>query len=357
MNFFYIIIIIFMVLDLLMHSEKTKKILAILLMVILTLFAMLRDKSVGADTNMFCSAFLLMNEIPIIECLETRYEFLNIIVFKIIGIFFKEPQALIMISSIVINFVIYKFIIKNSKNPLTTAILYFTLNYYFVFLCLMRQAFALAMILIAYEMLKENKKIKFCICVLLASLFHTSAIIFFALLLLKKINKETNVFLFVIPLCIIGYLFGENILNISVNIINDYAKYLDSSYIDSSYITAGLYTLTSLIFLIFGLVVPSKVSIENQYKNDTNYNLLKWIIATGTIISAISIKIAVFSRVYIYFGFFSILWLSNSMNLLVKKHNILIWKFIIYLFTMLYVIVITNFDWYGIFPYTFFWRR
>lgn len=354
MNFFYIIII-FMILDLLTNNTKIKKKLSIVLMIILTLLAMLRNKSVGSDTNLFCSAFLLIDKLPILECLETRYEFLNIILFKIIGIFCKDAQALIIVSSIIINFSVYKFIINNSKNPLTTTILYFTLNYYFIFLCLMRQAFALTMILVGYEMLKKGRKNLFCVFIVLASLFHTSAIIFLILLPLKKINKNVNVLFIVIPFSIIGYLLGKNILSVSVNIISEYTKYMDSSYIGSSYITAGLYTLTSFIFLLFGLTVPSKLAIESEYKNDINYNLLKWIIGVGTIFSAISIKVAVFSRVYIYFGFFSILWLSNSIHLLNKKNNLIIWKFIIYLFTMLYVIVISKFNWYGVFPYNFFW--
>lgn len=355
MIFFYIIII-FMVLDLLTNNDKTKKKLTILLMVILTLLSMLRDKSVGSDINMFCSAFLIMDKLSIPECLETRYEFLNILLFKTIMIFCKDEQALLIVSSIIINFIIYKFIIRNSKNPLTTAILYFTLNYYFVFLCLMRQALALVMILIGYEMLKKDRNKLFCICILLACLFHTSAIIFLILLPLKKINKNVNVMLVVIPFSILGFLMGENLLTISTNIISDYSKYLDSSYIDSSYVTAGLYTLTSLIFLIFGLFVPSKKAIEEEYKNDANYNLLKWIITIGTIVSAISIKISLFSRIYIYFGFFSIIWLSKAIHLLTKKNNLWVWKFIIYLFTMLYVLIISQYDWYGIFPYDFFWN-
>ena len=355
MNFFYIIII-FMILDLSTNNTKIKKRLSIVLMIILTLLAMLRNKSVGTDTEIFCSTFLTVNELTIKECLNSRFEVFNILLFKLIGIISKEPQILIIMSSIIINIGVYIFIIKNSKNPLTTTILYFTLNYYFIFMCLMRQAFALVMILIGYEMLKNNRNILFCVCVLLASLFHTSAIIFLILLPLKKINKKVNVVFIVILCSIIGFLIGTNLLKISVHILSDYAKYLDSSYIGSSYVTAGLYSLTSFCFLIFGLKVPSSKMMDRESKLDNNYELLKWIIAVGTIISSISIKVALFSRIYIYFGFFSILWLSNSIHLLTKKSNMLMWKMIIYVFTMFYVIIISKYDWYGIFPYSFFWN-
>ena len=353
MILFYIIIG-FIILDLITKDEKMKKRLSILLMIVLTGFSMFRDQSVGTDTRIFCSAFYLMNDMSIGECLETRYEILNILLFKIIGLISREPQALIVISSVIINFSIYECIIKKSKNPLTTAILYFTLNYYFSFLCLMRQALALAMVLIGFKMLEKNRYKTYCIFVILACLFHTSAIIFLLLIPFKKISKKVNPMMFVIPISIIGFLMGEKILTISTSIISDYAKYIDSEYVGSSYVTAGLYTLTSLIFLIFGLFVPARDKIDEKYENDMNYNMLKWIVAIGTIISAISIKIAVFSRVYIYFGFFSILWLSESIHLLSKKENLLIWKTIIYISTMVYVIVLSKYDWYGIFPYKFF---
>lgn len=357
--FFFYIIIIFIFLDLFTTKKSTKDKLAKLLMLILLIFAMLRSVFVGSDMPMFSIDFSVIAKMPFLECLNTRYELLNILFFKLIGLISTNYQTLTVLSSLVINFGVYKLVVKNQKNPLSTAIFYFTLNYYFIFFCLLRQTLALLVIVIGLKFLANNQTKKFVLSVILASMFHKSAIIFLILLLFKniKFKKESNIIIIVVLLSIFGFIFGKNIMLISMKLISTYEKYLSTSYINSSYITAGLYTLTSFCFLLFGIIVPSKKCIAEEQQKDRKYDLLKYILAIGTVISAISMKIAVFSRIYLYFGFFAIIWLSDNLELLQNKNNKFLWKSILYLSTLTYVIVISKFDWFGVFPYEFFWEN
>lgn len=361
--FFFYIIIFFMILDLFTTKKRTKNKLSLILILLLTIFAVLRSVFVGTDMPMYSVDFVAISKMPFIKCLSTRYELLNILLFKLIGYFSVDYQSLVVVSSVLINFGVYIFIIKNQSNPLSATIFYFTLNYYFIFFCLMRQAFALLIVMLGFMYLKDKKIKQYIICVIIASMFHTSAIVFLVLLLLgmivEKINMKNDAFLIVIVLflSITGFAFGKQILLIATRIIGVYEKYLSTDYINSSYVTAGLYTLTSLCFLVFGILVPSKKVISEEQEKSSKYDLLKWMLIIGTVISAVSMKIALFSRIYLYFGFFAIFWLSDALELLQKKNNKLLWKIILYFFTFLYVVVVSIYDWYGVFPYEFFWEH
>ena len=168
-------------------------------------------------------------------------------------------------------------------------------------------------------------------------------------------NKNKNLIYITVAGSVILFILTPIIFNIGLNFY-DYSKYLTSKYIDSSYVSAGLYTLTNFIFLLFGMLVPSKSNLEEKFMDDPIHKLNSWIIAIGTIVSAMSMRVSIFNRFFLYFNFFNIIWIPNSLELIKNAKNRNIYKFIIMIFTILYVYIITKMGWSGIWPYEFLWQ-
>ena len=350
----FLLVVIFIILELIIKNNIKKNNLFKLMMLLFTVIGCLRSYKVGTDTYFYFYDYTLIPEMSFTDLSSLRYEFGFSLLCKLLGTIFADPQFLLVFTSVFMNFVTYKFIKNNTKNHLLAGIFFFTLNYYFEFLCLMRQGIALSFILISYEKLKNNKNIQFLLFLIIATLFHTSAIIMLLMYPIKKI-KRSNL---VLPTAIFGslltFILIRPIFNFLAININDYSKYILSEYNAASYVSGGLYSLTSLLFLMFGLIVPNRKNIKEKL-DENEYSLLAWIITIGTIISVASIKIAIFHRLYMYFGFFIIIWLEKNIEVLSDK-NKTIWKLVIYTLTFCYVLVITNLGWYDVIPYTFFWE-
>lgn len=353
MIYFFSIIIIFILLDLFIYDNNKKDKLFIILMIIFTFLSCFRSYKVGTDTGMFWTDYTRIINTSFHNLNLFRYELGFTIMCKVLGLISRNPQTIIIFSGLITNLVIAYFIKTNAKNKLSSGIFYFTTNYYFIFLCLMRQSLAICFIFLGYNFLKKNKKIMFFIMILLAFSFHRSAIIFIFLPLFKYIKVPKNLPIYTIVVSILMFIVAQPIFN-SFVLIGDYDKYLTSSFIESSYISAGLYSLSSFLFFLFGFVIPSKEKILKEKDIDSNYNLLTWILAIGTVVSVSSIKISIINRIYLYFGAFTMIWISNNLELLEDKKNKFSWKFILYFSTLCYVLVITILGWYGIFPYSFY---
>jgi len=355
MEIYIYILIIMVIVNLLKLKPDSKKKISRCIFIILVIVSAIRQNTVGKDTLQFWNFFRQI-EIYNESIFSIRTEIGFNLLCKILTYITSEPQILLIATSIFINCMVYRFIEKNSKDTLFSTLLYFTLNHYFSSMNLMRQWIAIAFILLGYEYLKDNKYFKYSFFVLIACLFHMSAVLMFILIPIKKYNKNKNIIMVTITVSILAFILTPVLFNIVVN-FSDYEKYLESDYIGSSYISAGMYTLTNFLFFIFGFIIPNKEKLKEKFDLDSIHKMNSWIIAIATIISVMSIRITIFNRLFLYFNFFNIIWIPNSLEILESKINKDRYKIIIIIFTIFYVMTITSMGWTGIYPYLTFWQK
>lgn len=355
MIIYLILLIVIIISNFIIKDEKKKLYFYNFFFIVLTLLSCLRKYTVGADTAQFWDNFLKINSLNFSELFTLRYEKGFILLCKFIQIFSSSPQSLLIVTSIFVNFSVYKFIKKYSKNILFSCLLYLTLNYYFTFICLMRQALAISIVLYGFDYLINRKYFKYLIFVLLASQFHMSALIF--LILIPICNFPNNkLILLTIILSFFSLVISKYGFLIITNLVPEYSKYVGSDYSQPSYISGGMYTLTNFCFLLFGFLIPNRLKIFNKIFKDREYVVVSIIISLATIISAASMSISIFNRIFLYFNFFNLIWVPNCLELIANDRVRRNWKILITFFTVLYVIVITYMGWYGVTPYLPFWR-
>lgn len=155
-----------------------------------------------------------------------RIEFLNKILYKIIW-FFQEPQLIIIFYSFIIIFFLKKGL-DNKKIYNYNVWLFFYVFpiFYFASLSIMRQWSAVAIVFFSYKYVERKKFFKFCICILIASLFHKTAILLLIIYFIPyiKINKNIHILLFISSFFSLKILKGILLLNIPV--ISKYRGYV-----------------------------------------------------------------------------------------------------------------------------------
>lgn len=333
------------------NSNKRKKIYMIIVSIALIIVSAIRHYTVGVDTEQYAKAYQIIRNIDFFNYSTLRYEVGFFSICKFLNYFTDNYQALMICTSFFIFGTMGWFIYKNSKDVIMSSILFITLNYYALYMSAMRQAIAVAILAIAFELLKKKKYIKYIILVLIASLFHQSAVVMLLLIFFTdKKFKVKNIYATII-ISISAFLLANSVFNVITKIFPIYSGYGESQFFKANYFAALINTLVSLVILLVGVYCNSKSD------EDKDKNLLAYIMCLNYIFYVITMKISIFSRVTIYFSYFSTIWLANSINnIQIKEQKILV-QYIVVLCTILYWLIISIYrpEWHGVVPYkTFF---
>ena len=148
------------------------------------------------------------------------------------GHVFKDGQMAIVISSLLITVSTCFFIYRNSKDVPLSLTVYVCLGLFSFNMCGMRQAMAMSICLFAYEFAKNKKLIPFVLTVLLAMLYHKTAMCFFPMFFLPRLKNNLGSWLF--------YIFGLVMCLLFVDqIIAGYYEISGEDYSDNGAATGG----------------------------------------------------------------------------------------------------------------------
>src|SRR5690625_4593512 len=273
-------------------EQKLKdKIFLIISFLILTFISAFRGSEVGTDTENYIGIFRLYVLGALDPHSETGFALLN----QIISYISTHPQSIIIVSSILINLGIMHFIYHNSKNAWLSVYLYITLFYYFFSFNLVRQFIAMSIVLFAWNFLKQGKVIRFILIVLLASTFHTTALIGL-ILIFVYLGRRSLVLVPLIMLSAIVAVFGTNfIMGLVIDLFPRYATY----YQNAEQSTGGIMPVV-LYFMIFIALYLLRD------KGDQHYNIMLSIAAICAALSILNYFHFLFYRPAFYFNIFAI---------------------------------------------------
>ncbi len=257
---------------------------------------------------------------------EVGWTILNILC-QPIGFF-----GLTIVTSVFEGIVVYWFINKYVPRGYTAlSVFLYAFNPYLMVLgcSMMRQWFAICIVLIAVSFLEKKKFVKFVLIVYLASLFHTSALFCLIFYLFYKVrNKSLNIhnayILFILAMLWL-YVSGRYLSSIlqflfSINVFEIYQGYIKST-IDSSGIGLGAFMNLIVIFICLLSIRKAKAEIK----------LFTWIYSGSLIVQPFVIIAPMTGRIVFYFDILAISVIPNCFILIKKpilKKFVLFWLFV-----------------------------
>lgn len=291
------------------RTETVKKILYIICCLQLFILSALRT-NIGIDFVSYRDKFNTISQLPINRLMQFYFEkgflFLN----ATVALFTDNFQWVIVLSSaITIGCVAYS-IYKQSTSPFLSVFLYITLMYYYGSFCLIRQGIAISISLTAFTYLKKQNFLKYLLLVLLASLFHSSALILIPIYFIANINLTLKKVVTFFGISILLYLFLNKIIQCAVRFNPSYRNYLSSEYMSGMSFKSLIIPLTACIILfIFKKRMISLQKSNNIYANMAFFSLL---------LSLLQTKMQLFDR----FPYYLNIYIIFSLPILIRCFDV-----------------------------------
>lgn len=182
-------------------------------------FQGLRSYFVGTDTQVYINSFIEIGKhISLKSGLGITYQNFEIgfIVFnKILFMLHVNERLFLIIVSAIVQLPIFYTIYKYSDSPLLSVLTYFSLGNFFVTFSALRQSISMALCFYGYHFIKKKKILLYVITVLLAALFHKSAL--FCLILYPlyrcKVPMDCNL-VFTSIIIVLCFVFRRQIFSV-----------------------------------------------------------------------------------------------------------------------------------------------
>lgn len=275
-------------------SPKNKKLFIMISCSILLIFASVRY-GYGNDYFSYFQSFQNIHN-------NCSNEFRNQIIFYQLNRIIPNFYILIIIASILTIIPVYRLILRwVDVEVMGIAVFVYCINPYLYLMSLssIRQALATSFFIFAVFFSYRRKPIAYVGSIIVASLFHASAIILLPFYFIANERKFRKRYMYVIILVVLILLFGGNTLNKTIELVLDFFDNVNYNYYYETAISNSLRaTLLSTIFFIY-------VAINLPYLEGTTLAVSK-LYLIGCIFSILSFRLSMFTRIQMYFDIFSV---------------------------------------------------
>lgn len=323
--------------------EGNKKAIALMLLPLFVLIAF-RGATVGTDTPGYLKMFNAMNDNVFLA--EASYERIEVgfkMLLKGLSVINDNAQILFIVQAFLFYVVFVNFLKKNTFDPARFIVIFLGLNLFNFYLTGVRQAFAMSICMVAYQMAKERKLIRFLLLIALAFTFHKSALFFIVIypLCSQKINRNYIV-LDILGLGLVA-IFNERLFEIGGSVF-------DLNYgieaVQNGYIMVGIVAITTIMsFMYYGTLI---------YKNPENSILIQ-LNALSMAMWVLRLYSRTAERIALYFLPFTILLMVELFDLPENsRYRKLLNLGSVMFFTVYFIYRLNGL---GLLPYQFFWMN
>lgn len=325
--------------------SKNKKIYCFILGSLLFLIGGLRHSSVGTDSQNYVYMFTLASNMSLENTLNffgKEPGFFGML--KTLTLISDDYQIMFIIISFIYAVSVSRFIYTYSSNPMASFLILIPMSYFAFSLSGLRQTVSLSIIFFSIKYIINRKMVKFTLIVLLASLFHQSALLFLPAYFLS--NKSITGFKVLIGIISVPLVFLTRPILLQIA-----QRFLYEQYSIDNQQEAGGWTTLVVYFLIIIVALIFYKQIKNPY-----FPLFVKLMYVGALIQMFVPYQANIFRISMYYNIASIIILPD----ILKTQNEKVSKFVAYfIFFLLMGIMYYMFSYNaaGVQPYNFYWER
>lgn len=264
----------------------------------LTFIASVRDVTTGVDVVGYAEAFHYLSGLSWTDLFQYGWEPGYLAYNKIISLFFSDEQALLVVTAILTTTGYAMFICRYSKIPWLSFFLFICFAYFSMSISILRQSLAMVIILNSLKYVLERKKLKYFLCVGVASMFHITALICILIYFFPKIKISiTNFVILLIGSFVFMRIFGQQLLAYSILMTKE-------SYSDIVESGQGYGMLLLLIFVTSCGLFISKIESEED-------RLFVHLMIIACCLQFFATQFSLLARIVSYFGVAMIIFIPN----------------------------------------------
>ena len=302
MNIFTIFMVVTIGLALVLQPRRglqRKKIFCVLESIILVLIAALRS-DYTADMARYAINFERVVGLGWSEVLKEPYHPGLYIFVKLISYISSDKHFVFGVLGAVFVFAISKLIYDESKDAMMSYIILVPMGYFGFILTGIAQGLAMSLLVFSYFFLKKKKYVWYVVFVLLATVCHTTAIIGFVLIVLKKMRL--NKFSLMCMILVYGIIYScKTQIGMLLISMANYREY----EIDVS--SGGIAELC----IYLSILAVSIIILYKEIRLDENIRHVFWICFIGAVFFTFVPIMTEFFRLAMYFNLFIILMIPE----------------------------------------------
>ena len=298
---------------LLYKKAISKKSFIIISVILLSLILGLRGVTVGEDTQSYINIFKYISRIPWVKILtsgisvvyNTTYGFDSTIevgfaiLNKLVSIFTRDPQWILLICAFITNILVGRFILRTSNDVFTAVYIYMCECMYMQTFNAMRQLLAIAIAIQAYELIKNKRYIYGTGIILLACCFHMSALVMFGLFPIMMVKNQRKAMKYIFAGAALVIFSVPLMQYITNRFLQKYTAYFTVNYWEISARGQALLWITEIIICVF---------LYFRHHNEEMDLSNCYIAISGTLIylafEIIGLRISIFQRIALYYNIF-----------------------------------------------------
>lgn len=344
------------------NKIKVGHIFSIIIIFLLSVFAGMRDYSVGIDVSIYVVPYFEKAQISSNLwqfIIDSNIEPLFGVIIYLNAKYAKDLFYTLFLCQLLTITPIYLCIYKKRKDiSITLSVMIYLFLFYNLSFCIIRQCISIALIMYAFICCKD-KRIKKISIFIISILFHYSSIIFLSIIIILKIfqNKRYSVIINIILITIavmsiffisdiIGFL--SNDLHIIRNMYYDvFITMMENKNNDISIFE----TFLKGIFILFPyfLSLKRKNTELAEYTEMAYYSFFGYVLSFAAVISQYLVRLSYF------FSFYMIFTLSQSAYFFKnRKNKYTEYKLTLFILLIVYwYVVYVKWNWFGTVPYVF----
>ena len=270
-----------------------------------------------------------------------NFELIFRILIHTLAVFHVPRQGFIAIMSVLCQAPVFYFFYKRAKNPCLSILIYFTFGLFTFSFSGIRQMIAIGLFLLAVLQAEDEQWLKFTALILLAAMFHKSALIGIVVWPLSKIKVKNHIVHFLMLGAFIVEIFmAPAIIQVAATLFGSY----NTIQFTGAY---ACFLLYALIWFMSSLLI----------RCDAPWNLYINCMYLAAAIQCLGLYHMNIGRVGYYFAFFECLLIPESIE---KSTRSKFLKMVLYcgcvVFCLLYFYKNTGWGYLGVSPYVLFWK-
>lgn len=327
-------------------SSRTKKCYLVITFFPLLLISGLRADSVGTDTYNYLSGFRTIRDVSSSSMFEVvRWEYGYVLLNKLSSILSNNEQILLVLTSFLVLIGVMYFIYKNSENVVLSVFLYISLYLYLFSFNGIRQAIAMSILVMGFHLILERKFLRYFIVVLVATLFHETAILMLLLYFIYYFKFDIKNVLAILFIFIISFISVESIINYFLSFTRSLSYIDTNNIIEQSGFLFPLINLSIFFFILY-------IKLTNRI-NDPTLDFFLFIAILGVFTGLLSMKVYKLLRLNYYFMMYYIIAIPYSLKFVKDKKIKFIMIYLLITVSSLYLFMRLSGGWHGVTPYYF----
>ncbi len=232
------------------------------------LMLMLRDVTIGRDLPGYSHYFSFFSRVNLKKALDTGLEALYVLLNVLVGRFTEEFQWFIAIIAVLTVIPFWYTYRKSSEDPILSISLFLILPTFVMGFSGLRQAIAISIGMVVYEVVKRKKFILFILFVILAIGFHRSAFVLIFMYPLYHARITRKWLYAVVPAMGVIYIFNKPIFRFLNTLISEvYEGEIKET-------GAFMMLLLFIIFAVYSFTVVEDSSLDSETIGLRNFLLL-----------------------------------------------------------------------------------